>query len=370
MKSSTMNMKNILFGGAMAFSMIAMAGNEDRVGSAGASHLLVNPWARSAAFGDAGISSVNGLEATYMNIAGLAFTDKTQIKFNYSNWMGSAGIAMNSAGIAQRISETDVIAVSVQSLNYGDIPITTVANPEGNIGFFSPRANIFNVGYARAFSKSIYGGINFKVISSSISNLKSSGMAIDAGIRYVTGERDQIKFGIALKNVGPVMRYKGDGLAQQVDYLSTGFTASLEERSASFEMPSLLSIGGSYDFLLGGPKSKPAIGTSTATSAAQHKLTVALGFTANSFSYDQFRLGLDYGMVGDKVAFNLRGGFVYEKYIMSVENRSNALVGPTAGFSLDALVGENKTALGIEYCARFAGIFGIIHTIGATIDLK
>jgi hypothetical protein len=370
MKSSTMNMKNILFGGAMAFSMIATAGNEDRVGSAGASHLLVNPWARSAATGDAGISSVNGLEATYTNIAGLAFTDKTQIKFNYSNWMGSAGIAMNSAGIATRISETDVIAVSVQSLNYGDIPITTVANPEGNIGFFSPRANIFNVGYARAFSKSIYGGINFKVISSSISNLKSSGMAIDAGIRYVTGERDQIKFGIALKNVGPVMHYKGDGLAQQVDYLSSGYTASLEERSANFEMPSLLSIGGSYDFLLGGPKSKPAIGTTTDGSASQHKLTVSAGFTANSFSYDQFRLGLDYGMVGEKVAFNLRGGFVYEKYIFTAENRSNALVGPTAGFSLDALVGENKTALGIEYCARFAGIFGIIHTIGATIDLK
>jgi hypothetical protein len=196
-------------------------------------------------------------------------------------------------------------------------------------------------------------------------------MAIDAGIRYVTGERDQIKFGIALKNVGPVMHYKGDGLAQQVNYLSSGFTASLEERSASFEMPSLLSIGGSYDFLLGGPKSKPAIGTSTASSStAQHKLTLALGFTANSFSYDQFRLGLDYGMIADKVAFNLRGGFVYEKYILSAENRSNALVGPTAGFSLDALVGQNKTALGIEYCARFAGIFGIIHTIGATIDLK
>jgi hypothetical protein len=371
MKSSTNNMKNILFFSAMAISAIATAGNEDRVGSAGASHLLVNPWARSAAFADAGISSVNGLEATYINIAGLAFTDKTQIKFNYSNWMGSAGIAMNSAGIAQRISETDVIAVSVQSLNYGDIPITTVANPEGNIGFFSPRANIFNVGYARSFSQSIYGGINFKVISSNISNLKSTGMAIDAGIRYVTGERDQIKFGIALKNVGPVMHYKGDGLAQQVNYLSSGFTASLEERSASFEMPSLLSIGGSYDFLLGGPKSKPAIGTSTASSStAQHKLTLALGFTANSFSYDQFRLGLDYGMIADKVAFNLRGGFVYEKYILSAENRSNALVGPTAGFSLDALVGQNKTALGIEYCARFAGIFGIIHTIGATIDLK
>jgi hypothetical protein len=46
------------------------------------------------------------------------------------------------------------------------------------------------------------------------------------------------------------------------------------------------------------------------------------------------------------------------------------LVGPSAGFSLDALVGKNKSALGVEYGARFAGIFGIIHTIGATIQLK
>lgn len=354
MKNSILNIKSVFIAGAVVCSFAVNAGNEDRVGSAGASHMLVNPWSRSAATGDAGIASVNGLEATYVNIAGLAFGDKTQIKFNYSNWMGNAGISLNSAGLAQRISDSDVFAISVQSMNYGDIPITTVANPEGNIGFFSPRANIFNVGYARAFSQSIYGGINFKVISENISNLKANGMAIDAGIRYVTGEQDQIKFGISLKNVGPVMRYKGDGLAQQVTYLSTGFNASLEERSATFEMPSLLSIGGSYDFIFN----------------ENNKLNLALGFTANSFSNDQYRVGLDYAMTTDKLAFNLRAGYVYEKNLFSAENRSNALVGPTAGFSLDALVGENKSALGIEYCARFAGVFGIIHTIGATISLK
>jgi hypothetical protein len=304
--------------------------------------------------GDAGIANMNGLEATFTNVAGLAFTDKTQIKFNYSNWMGNAGISLNSAGFAQRISESSVFSVSVQSLNYGDIPITTVANPEGNIGFFSPRANIFNVAYAKEFSSSISGGINFKVISENISNMKATGVAIDAGIRYVTGEQDQIKFGIALKNVGPVMKYKGDGLAQQVSYVSTGFIGSLENRSATYEMPSLLSIGGSYDFIF----------TET------NKLNVAFAFTANSFSKDQFRLGLDYGMTTDKMAFNLRGGYIYEKGLYSAENRSNALLGPTAGFSIDALVGKSKSALGLEYCARFAGVFGIIHTIGATISLK
>lgn len=354
MKNSIIQIKSIFIAGAVLCSFAVKAGNEDRVGSAGASHLLVNPWARSAGAGDAGVASVNGIEATFVNIAGLAFSDKTQLKFNYSNWMGNAGISFNSAGFSQRISESDVIAVSVQSMNFGDIQITTVANPEGNIGFFSPRANIFNVGYARAFSSSIYGGINFKVISENISNLKANGMAIDAGIRYVTGEQDHIKFGISLKNIGPVMRYKGDGLAQQVTYLSTGYVASLEERSSSFEMPSLLLIGGSYDFIFN----------------ENNKLNLSLGFTANSFSNDQYRIGLDYAMTTEKLAFNLRAGYVYEKNLFSAENRSNALVGPTAGFSLDALVGKNKSALGVEYAARFAGVFGIIHTIGATINLK
>lgn len=349
-------MKNILITAFLSLAIIPMlyAGNEDRVGSAGAAHLLVNPWARSSAIGDAGYAQINGLEATYTNIAGLAYTDKTQIKFNYSNWMGSAGVSFNSAGIAQRISEEGVIAISIQSMNFGDIPITTVENPEGNIGFFSPRTNIFNVGYARKFSSSISGGINFKVISESISNMKANGIAIDAGIRYVTGEEDQLKFGITLKNVGPVMRYSGDGLAQQVEYTSTGFIASLEERSATFEMPSLLCIGGSYDFIFN----------------ENNKLNLALGFTANSFSNDQYRIGMDYGMTNEKMAFNLRAGYVYEKNLLNAENRSNALIGPSAGFSIDALVGKNKTALGLEYCARFAGVFGTIHTIGATISLK
>ncbi len=76
-----MTLKHILLSAGLVTSLQTFAGNEDRVGSAGASHLLVNPWARSAAIGDASYANSNGLEATYMNIAGLAFTDKTQLKY-------------------------------------------------------------------------------------------------------------------------------------------------------------------------------------------------------------------------------------------------------------------------------------------------
>lgn len=347
-------MKHSAFVGALLIGGFVMAGNEDRVGSAGASQLMVNPWARSAGSADAGFASTNGLEASYMNIAGLAYNDKTQIKMNMTNWLGSAGIKFYSAGIAQRVSESGVLALSVQSMNFGDVMITTVDNPEGGIGVFTPRINVFNVGYAKKFSKSISGGINFKVISESISNMKSTGVAVDAGIRYVTGEQDQIKFGIALKNIGPTMKYRGDGLSNQVTYVSTGNLATLEQRSQTFELPSLLNIGASYDFIF----------------SETSKLTAMFGFTANSFSQDQYRLGLDYGMAKEKAAFNLRLGYVYEKNIFSIENRTNALSGPTAGFSVDVLAGKSKSPLGIEYATRMTGPFGLIHTFGITIGVK
>jgi hypothetical protein len=343
---------------ALSLSGTAMAGNGDRVGSAGATELLINPWARSSAWADAGVSCANGLDAIYTNIAGLAFTDKTQIRFDRTNWLGGAGININSAGLAQRVGESSVISVSVMAMTFGEIDITTVDLPEPNSGTFSPTFSNFNVGYAREFSNSIYGGFNFKVINQSISNLRGTGVAVDAGIRYVTGEEDHIKFGIALKNIGPTMNFNGDGLSIQVMYPNSGDVATLEQRSATFEMPSLLSIGGSYDFNF----------------SEQHQLTAALAFSANSFSNDQFRLGLNYGMTGGKMNFNLMAGYVYEQGLFSSEfaysERVTALSGLTAGVSVDALVGKNNSLLGIQYSYRQTALFNGVHSIGLAIEVK
>ena len=75
----------ILIGGS------AQAGNEDRAGAAGSTELLINPWGRSSAWASAGISSTTGLESMFVNPAGLAFTEKTDIGFAYTNWLGGSG---------------------------------------------------------------------------------------------------------------------------------------------------------------------------------------------------------------------------------------------------------------------------------------
>ena len=338
---------------ALLSSCSVWAGNEDRAGSAGATDLLINPWARSSAWGSAGLSSVNGLEAVFLNVAGLAYADQTEVQFCRTNWMGNiSGIGLNSAGLAQRVGEAGVLGISFVSLNYGDIEITTTALPEGGIGYFNPSSTNFTVSYAKKFSSSISGGMNLKVVSQSISNVSAQGVAIDAGIRYVTGDQDNIKFAISLKNVGPPMSYSGDGLSLDMLNPSTSLSIGMVQRSSSFEMPSQLSIGTSYDFIF----------------SENSVLTAAGSFSANSFSRDQFHGGLKWKVKTDKASFGLMGGFVYEQGIFNADEMATALSGPCGGFSFEFPFGDSGSNIGINYAYR-QSVLGGIHTVGGRINI-
>jgi hypothetical protein len=194
----------------------SFAGNPQRAGQAGASELLINPWARTSGWGGANIAGVRGLEGIFSNVAGLAFTEKTELIFSQTQWLkiGDDAVAdISSFGFSQKVGESGVLGFSVMSISFGDIEITTVDLPEGGIGFYSPKFMNIGLSYAKIFSNSIYGGFTVKMISEQISNVGANGVALDAGIQYVTGTKDNLKFGISLKNVGPRMSFTGDGLS-------------------------------------------------------------------------------------------------------------------------------------------------------------
>ena len=69
------------------FSTFSFAGNEQRAGQAGASELLINPWARSSGWAGANVAGVRGLEGIYSNVAGLAFVEKTELIFSQTSWL-------------------------------------------------------------------------------------------------------------------------------------------------------------------------------------------------------------------------------------------------------------------------------------------
>ncbi len=327
------------------------AGNEDRVGECGSPELLINPWARSSGWGGVGVACSRGIEAMYTNIAGMAFTPRTEIVFAHTRWLVGSGVSINAFGLSQKVGETGVIGLGFMAMSFGEIPITTVDLPEGGSGTFNPTLLNINISYAKMFSNSIYGGINVKIISQKIANLSAQGIAIDAGIQYITGEKENIMFGIALKNVGPRMKFNGDGLSISRDVNNGAYSQTVQQRSAEFEMPTTLNIGAAYDFIIND----------------QHRITLAGTFISNSFGKDQYVLGLEYKMMD---YMYLRGGYTMEKGTFKKSDRTNALTGPHAGITVQVPVNKKKgSTIGIDYSYRATDPFKGVHSIGARINL-
>lgn len=327
------------------------AGNKDRTGQAGASELLINPWARSSGWGGVNVSGVKGLEGLFTNVAGTAHTTGTELIFSHTQWLKGSDIDINTFGLTQKVGNGGVIGLGIMSMNFGDIPIRTEELPEGGIGNFTPSYMNINISYAKAFSNSIYGGINIKIVSEVISDVSAQGIAIDAGIQYVTGPRDNARFGITLRNVGPTMRFNGDGLSFRSLLPGQESYFTLEQRSADFELPTQLAMGASYDFLF----------------ADIHRLTIAGNFISNSFTKDQFIFGAEYEL---KSYLMLRGGYTYEEGITSDTDRTSAFTGPSAGFTVAVPLNKEKgSSIAIDYSYRATDPFSGTHSIGARISL-
>ena len=77
------------------------AGNKDRSGQAGATELLINPWARSSGWGNVSTANVNGLESMFINVAGLAFTNRTELVFSHTTYLKGSDINMFAFGFSQ-----------------------------------------------------------------------------------------------------------------------------------------------------------------------------------------------------------------------------------------------------------------------------
>lgn len=333
----------------------AQAGNDERRGTAGASELLINPWTRSTGWGGVNIANVRGLESMFNNVAGLAFVDNVEVGYSNTMLYGgrnglSSGAVINTFGLGIRVFDAGVLGVYVMSMGFGDIDVTKYDSPEPINGTFSPSYMNINVAYAHSFTRSIHGGAVIKVVTESTDNVSASGFGIDAGIQYVTGMQDQLKFGISLKNWGPSMKFDGSGLSlQMVGTGGNNFT--VQTRSAEMELPTCLNIGLSYDFYF---------------DKWDQRVTVAGSFTSNAFLRDNYTLGLEYSLLK---MFQLRAGYIFQPGLWN-NDAATANNGICAGASVDIPLSKkegNNTGITLDYSYRTADPLKGTHSFGATL---
>ena len=346
------NMKHTILASTVAaclmISTAVLAGNPDRAGSAGAGQLLINPWAASNGMAGTNMAITSGLEGTFLNAAGLAFINKNELRFANTQYLSGSGISLNAIGFGTTVGDGGVLGLTVMTMGFGDIPITTEDLPEGGIGTFSPAFSNIGVTYSKAFSNSIYGGITMRIVSEAISNVRSSGICFDAGIRYVSGDR--LNFGIALRNVGAPMRFEGDGLTVTATPQGTATSLTMLQRSERYELPSLVNIGFGYDFY----------------QSEMLNATLTGQFISNSFTKDQFGGGVQFSY---KEIFEIRAGYLWEDGISGDETVTTAFTGPAAGFTLNVPASTDGAIIGIDYGYRTTNPFNGNHSIGIHVSI-
>ncbi len=332
------------------------AGNPDRQGEAGAPELLMNPWARSSGLHTMTTSMIRGVEAMRLNIAGLARINKTEVVLGHTFYLRGTGISMNSLGFSQKLGENSALGIELMTLDFGDIPRTTTYQPEGTGSTFSPRFANIGLGFSHIFENKVSVGVLVRAVTEGIEDVTASAICLDAGVQYVTGEQDNFKFGISLRNVGGRMQFRGEGLSTEVQFPSFdnvhGLTA--QHRATSFELQSVLNMGVSYDFYL----------------ASVNRLTVVANYASNAFSEDQIGGGIEYSF---KELVMLRGGY---KLDMGQISQANANAEPlasglAAGATLNVPVSKNENAprVAIDYSYQTTKIYDGNHSLSIRINL-
>jgi len=354
------------------------AGNRDRSGQAACAFLLYNPWASTNGWGTAGVSHTKGIEATFSNVAGMAFTKKTDIAYSNTMFMQGTGTMINSMGIVQNLGKTKSenergnMGVTVMVMSSGKIPKTTNEQPEGGLGYFSLTMMNIAVSYARSFSDAVHAGVTFGVNNQKAPDVGATGVTINAGIQYVTGRNDQFQIGVAMRNFGLPVRYTGDGMMTRSTLPNNTFPSSLLIATEESEMPVLLALGTSYDFLFGDKaKSDGGFTPNIRRENAIHRITLAGSFVANAYSQDQIVLGIEYSLLD---YFQVRGGYQLNGF--SLKNSTSNFMGPSFGASLLAPLKREKdggvwtsSRLAIDYSYRFTIEYKGCHAIGARLIL-
>ncbi|MEE9574196.1 MAG: PorV/PorQ family protein [Candidatus Neomarinimicrobiota bacterium] len=248
MKNNTIK----LFLGGILIASTLFAGTIRSSGTAGAAQLLIPVGAENIAVSNANGATVSGVEALFQNPAGLAkYAGSAQALAGTMTYI--ADIKVTNFGLLSNFGKIGTMGLSVKSLDFGDIPITTFNETEGTGASFSPRFMTIGVTYAKSFSDRVQFGVNFKIVSETIVNTKASGLAVDLGVQYKFPEMP-LYIGVVLKNLGSRMEYRGPDLEQQLvpDEAESG---SLEERfrikAEEFDLPSQFDISLTYEVIPG-----------------------------------------------------------------------------------------------------------------------
>jgi hypothetical protein len=323
---------------ACVFIKDTYAGGDKRNGTAGAQELLLPVGARGLALSGSYTAGLEGIESIFYNPAGLgAMKNTAEAMFSHMSYIADIGVSY--AAVAVHFEGFGAIGFNIKTIDFGDIPVTTVESPYGTGATFSPTYVVAGVVYSNAITDRIRIGVTANIVSEKIMSTSASGMAFSAGVQYLgIANVEGLQLGVTLKNIGSQMKYEGADLLRTATEQDASRGSQLYTiDAAGFELPSQLELGLAYE----------------RNFTDDFKGLLSTTFVNNTFLNDEYRLGCELGYAN---TFFIRGGYTYTKE--GVDDNDQQIFGTTFGAGFNVNTGVEIT---VDYAYRTVRYFDANH---------
>jgi hypothetical protein len=187
---------------------------QTKTGTSIGAFLLIEPSARIAGMGNAGVTTSGEIQSVYYNPASIGQITGSGVQFTHSPWL--VGITYDYAAAAVMMGDAGNIYATLTSLNSGEIDVRTVAQPLGTGERYTVSDIAIGLGYGRKISEKFSVGLQVTYLQETIWNSSMNAASFSVGTLYRTSQNG-IHIGASLSNFGTRGMYDGRDLRIQYD---------------------------------------------------------------------------------------------------------------------------------------------------------
>ncbi len=206
--------------------------------------LLIEPSARIAAMGNAGVALPEGIQAIYYNPAAAGRLSAWELQLTHSAWF--ADISYDYAALAVPVRELGTFFASLTSLGSGEIDVRTVDQPLGTGEKYTVGNLALGIGYGRSITDRFAAGLQVSYVEERIWHSSLRTVTLNVGTVYQVADNG-LRIGSSLSNYGTRARFGGRDLRIQYDNDPTryGDNSALpaEQHTDEFAVPVLFRVG-------------------------------------------------------------------------------------------------------------------------------
>jgi hypothetical protein len=216
---------------------------QTKTGTTIGTFLLIEPSARAAGMGNAGVTTFQEAVAAFYNPGAVGLMAQSDVQFTYSRWL--ADITYNYTAAAICFGTANTLLLTITALNSGEIDVRTVDQPLGTGERYSVNDLAFGLGYARRVTDRFSAGVQVQYVRETVWHSALTALALDFGVLY------ELPFGALLgasiSNFGSRGQYDGRDLRIRYDRTRDQFgdnsnlPAALE--TEGYPLPILFRVG-------------------------------------------------------------------------------------------------------------------------------